>query len=339
MKTHKNNIRTIFILFSFFYFLNAAAQVPNKMSYQAIVRNASNALVANSNVRIQISILQTTATGTAVYVERHLKTTNADGLAAIEIGGGTLVSGNFATIDWSTGPFFIKTETDPTGGTTFTISGTSQMLSTPYALFAAKSADNINSWNKLGNNATTSTHFIGTTNASSLRLVTDNSERIRITSLGNTGINKINPSEKLDIEGNLRISGALMPNNNAGSQDQVLLSDGAGAAPVWSTFKFGNIPATTEISKYFGFLTITTPWLTNTQRQFRIPAPYIRVDSAVSLTFRGSPYSPAIHDNLLIYNVIAIAGEIIITTFNKGATINGSIASPSQIPVAVMGMF
>ncbi len=112
------------------------AQAPNKMSYQAIIRNTSNALVGNSAVGMRISILQTSASGTAVYVETQTPTTNANGLASIEIGGGTVVSGNFTTIDWANGPYFLKTETDPAGGTNYTITGTSQFLSVPYALFS-----------------------------------------------------------------------------------------------------------------------------------------------------------------------------------------------------------
>jgi hypothetical protein len=116
------------------------AQSPNKMSYQAVIRNTSNALVTNSAVGMRISILQTTPSGTAVYVETQTPTTNANGLASIEIGGGTVVSGNFSTIDWASGPYFVKTETDPAGGTSYTITGTSQLLSVPYALHA-KSTD------------------------------------------------------------------------------------------------------------------------------------------------------------------------------------------------------
>lgn len=112
------------------------AQSPNKMSYQAVIRNTSNSLVTNSTVGMRISILQTTPSGTAVYVETQSPTTNANGLVSIEIGGGTLVSGNFATIDWENGPYFVKTETDPTGGSNYTISGTSQLLSVPYALYS-----------------------------------------------------------------------------------------------------------------------------------------------------------------------------------------------------------
>jgi hypothetical protein len=118
------------------------AQAPEKMSYQAVVRDASNALVTNQAVGMQISILQTTTTGTAVYVETQNPTTNANGLVSLEIGSGTVVSGDFSTIDWADGPYFIKTETDPTGGTTYTIAGTSQLMSVPYALHS-KTAESI----------------------------------------------------------------------------------------------------------------------------------------------------------------------------------------------------
>ena len=112
------------------------SQAPNKMSYQAVIRNSSNALVTNTSIGMRISILQTSSSGTAVYVETQTPTTNANGLASIEIGGGTLVTGNFANINWANGPYFIKTETDPIGGTNYTITGTSQLLSVPYALFS-----------------------------------------------------------------------------------------------------------------------------------------------------------------------------------------------------------
>jgi hypothetical protein len=94
-------------------------------------------LVTNQIVGMQISILQGSANGTAVYVEAQTPTTNANGLASIEIGGGNLVSGNFASINWVNGPYFIKTETDTAGGTNYTITGTSQLLSVPYAMYAA----------------------------------------------------------------------------------------------------------------------------------------------------------------------------------------------------------
>jgi len=121
--------------------ISVFAQAPDKMSYQAVIRNSTNNLVASNPVGMRISILQGTPTGTAVYVETQTPTTNVNGLASIEVGSGTLVSGNFSTINWGAGPYFIKTETDPTGGTSYTITGTSQLLSVPYALHAKTAAN------------------------------------------------------------------------------------------------------------------------------------------------------------------------------------------------------
>jgi hypothetical protein len=119
------------------------AQAPEKMSYQAVVRDAGGALVSDAAVGMRISILQSTTTGTAVYVETHSPTSNENGLVSIEIGTGN-TSGDFSTIDWSAGPYFIKTETDPTGGSNYTISGTSQLMSVPFALHA-KVAESVSS--------------------------------------------------------------------------------------------------------------------------------------------------------------------------------------------------
>jgi hypothetical protein len=104
------------------------AQAPQKMSYQAVIRDGANALVANQTVGMQVSILQGSASGTAVYVETHNVITNINGLVSIEIGGGTVTVGSFAAIDWANGPYFIKTETDPAGGTNYTITGTTQLF-------------------------------------------------------------------------------------------------------------------------------------------------------------------------------------------------------------------
>ena len=118
------------------------AQTPEKMSYQAVIRNSSDTFVTNQSVGMQISILQGSISGTEVYKERHFPNTNANGLVSIEIGTGTVVSGDFSTIDWADGSYFIKTETDLNGGANYTITGTSQLLSVPYALHA-KTAETV----------------------------------------------------------------------------------------------------------------------------------------------------------------------------------------------------
>jgi hypothetical protein len=127
------------------------AQAPNKMSYQAVIRNSSNALVTGQRVGMRISILQGSTNDTGVYVETQTPITNANGLVSIEIGGGTVVAGNFSNINWANGPYFVKTETDPSGGTSYSISGTSQLLSVPYALYAANAGSAVGGF----------THYIG----------------------------------------------------------------------------------------------------------------------------------------------------------------------------------
>jgi len=120
------------------------AQAPGKMSYQAVIRNSNDQLVTDHAVGMKISILQGSEGGTAVYTETQTTATNANGLVSIEIGGET----GFDAIDWSKGPYFIKTETDPEGLANYSISGTSELLSVPYALFSANGSGGL-------------THYIG----------------------------------------------------------------------------------------------------------------------------------------------------------------------------------
>jgi hypothetical protein len=116
---------------------------PEQISYQAVVRDATNATVANKVVGMRISVLQATEVGTAVYVETQTPTTNANGLLSIYIGAGTVGSGVFYDIDWSTGPYFIKTEIDPDGGTTYGITGATQLVSVPFALYAKTAGNDV----------------------------------------------------------------------------------------------------------------------------------------------------------------------------------------------------
>ena len=81
------------------------AQAPQRMSFQAVVRDDADALIVNGNVGMRISVLQGTPSGAAVYVETHAATTNNNGLATLEIGSGAVVSGTFSNIDWASGPY------------------------------------------------------------------------------------------------------------------------------------------------------------------------------------------------------------------------------------------
>lgn len=118
--------------------LFVAAQAPEKFTYQAVVRDASNQLVTNTSVGVQVAILQNGAgdQGTPVYLERHVQNTNANGLVTLKVGEGTVLFGNFNTINWKSGVFFLDVGIDPAGGSDYSIWSTQQMLSVPYALYA-----------------------------------------------------------------------------------------------------------------------------------------------------------------------------------------------------------
>lgn len=125
-----------FIIYILAFLLTAEVfgQAPEKFTYQAVVRDANGALLANSNVDILLGILQGSATGTIVFEESHSSaTTNANGLVTLEIGTGTPVIGSVADIDWGDGPYFLVVETTVNGAI---ISASSELLSVPYALHA-----------------------------------------------------------------------------------------------------------------------------------------------------------------------------------------------------------
>lgn len=129
------------------------AQTPQSFNYQAIARDGSGNLLANKAIGLQLSILDGSATGTVVYAETFSLTTNDLGLFTLGVGTGSVVSGSFSAISWSTGSKYLKTELDPTGGTHYTINGTAQLLSVPYALYANASGSSANnSWTASGNN-------------------------------------------------------------------------------------------------------------------------------------------------------------------------------------------
>ena len=114
-----------------------SAQVPQAFNYQAVARDASGTLMANQGIAVKISILQGFSPGTLVYSERHTPTTNQFGLFTVAIGQGSVLSGTFNTVAWSSGNYWLKVEMDPTGGTTYTTMGTSQLLTVPFAMYAA----------------------------------------------------------------------------------------------------------------------------------------------------------------------------------------------------------
>jgi hypothetical protein len=115
------------------------AQVPSGFSFQAVIRDQEDKLVMQQNVGIRIAILQGSSTGTEVYAETHQPQSNAFGLVSFVIGQGDNASSDFDQIDWADGPYYIKTETDPLGGISYSITVTRELLSVPFAMYAANS--------------------------------------------------------------------------------------------------------------------------------------------------------------------------------------------------------
>lgn len=135
-KPNTNIMKTklLFIACTLMMACNLQAQAPEKFNYQGIARSSSGEALANQALGVQISILDGS---TAEYVETHTVTTNGFGLYTLQIGTGTPVSGTMSGVTWSTGNKFIKVGIDPNGGSNYTALGTTELLSVPYALYAA----------------------------------------------------------------------------------------------------------------------------------------------------------------------------------------------------------
>ncbi len=107
-------------------------QAKKNFSYQSVIRDQNNHLVVNTAVGIKISILQGSENGGIVYSEIQNPTSNDNGLVSISIGSRS----GFEEINWSSGPYFLKTEVDFAGGTNYTIPSVMEILSVPYAVHA-----------------------------------------------------------------------------------------------------------------------------------------------------------------------------------------------------------
>jgi hypothetical protein len=135
--------KTIFTFLSallLFVFANQTlAQVPQGFNYQAVARNSAGVVIANTTLGIKLSVHLGSASGTEVYTESHSPTTNQFGLFTVTVGQGSVLSGTFGTIDWSTGNYWLEVGLDSSNGTSYTSMGASRLLTVPYAMYAANS--------------------------------------------------------------------------------------------------------------------------------------------------------------------------------------------------------
>jgi len=117
------------------------AQAPQGFNYQAVARSSNGSVLQNTTIAVRISILDVSLTGNIIYSELHHPNTNQFGLFTLVIGNGLVLSGNFASISWGNSNKFLKVELDPANGTNYSLIGTSQLLSVPYALYAEKAGN------------------------------------------------------------------------------------------------------------------------------------------------------------------------------------------------------
>jgi trimeric autotransporter adhesin len=133
--------KIVIVCFLNFVSIVALAQAPQKISYQAVARNNSGSFIPNQNIGVKFIIYQGSIGGTISYAETHAVTTNSFGLFFAVIGGGSPTQGNFSTILWGTGTYFVETLIDPAGGTSYSTIGAQQLVSVPYALYAEKAGN------------------------------------------------------------------------------------------------------------------------------------------------------------------------------------------------------
>lgn len=195
-------------LFSFLLVLGSAlvmAQAPQAVKYQTVVRSDDGTIFPQQQMDFKVSILQGSATGTTVYSEEHFLATNANGMVTFKIGLGSVVSGEFAAIDWGSDSHYIKVEARLQGAPSYNLMGVDEFTSVPYAFFANSTQESNLLWQQNGNDI----FYTG----------------------GNVGIDTDSPTEALTIGQNSRLQLSTTKNTLTYAAVMNLLWDEPDAKP------------------------------------------------------------------------------------------------------------
>lgn len=130
--------RSILLLFVVFGLTTGWAQAPYQFNFQAVARNLAGNPMTNTTVDFRLSIVQGDPDGAVVYIETQSTQTNNFGLANLLVGSGVADLGNLATLDWMSGPYFLRIELADNDGN-YLLVGSSPLMSVPYALHAKTS--------------------------------------------------------------------------------------------------------------------------------------------------------------------------------------------------------
>lgn len=150
---------------------------------------------------------------------------------------------------------------------------------------------------------------------------------------GGVGIGNNAPTEALDITGNIKFSGALMPNNSAGTAGQVLTSSGGGV-PTWTTPSAGLSGGTTNyVTKWTSPTTLSSSSLlfdngTNVGIGTVTPNQKLNVNGNISLDDAAAIAAPS---RVIGFPTASVGnhGNLTIqaksTVFSGGANFGGSL--------------
>jgi hypothetical protein len=310
----KNILLTLLVCFSY---MNSNAQAPQGIPYQSVIRNGSGALMINQAIHIRFSIHDSTMLGTIVYQETHTSTTTNLGMVILSIGQGTPSTGTFSAINWGVNSKFMQVELDAAGGNNYTDLGTQQMMSVPYALYAASS----------GGNATGSIPILQTGSVSGISYTTATASANLISNNGKIILAKgiclsvnANPTEAdaVIVPGNSLgnyTSGLsnLMPNTTY--YVRAFATSTAGTA-------YGDVANFSTLS--LNIPTITTDTLSNISNQSAFAKATITDDGGSAITERGFCVStssmPTVNDTKIQVNTTSLSYNSTITSLLTNTT-------------------
>lgn len=192
--------------------LNAQVAPPQAFSFQATILNAKSKPVDNKLISLKISILQDNSNGFPVYSEDFHPTTDQNALVSVQIGEGNVLTGNFASIDWSAFRYFLKVEVDFKGGNAYQLLSVTQLLSVPYALYAGSAGSAGDAVSITGDQTITGNKSF--TKDVSVNGLKANKANQTLNIDGKVGISKTDAAYNLDVSGDINFTGTLYNNGS-----------------------------------------------------------------------------------------------------------------------------
>jgi uncharacterized protein (TIGR02145 family) len=252
-------------------------QVPHITNYQAVIRDNTGQIIANTEVKITIDILQGSPSGGVTYTDVFFPVTDEFGLVNLTIGTGDTAA--FSLVDWQHGPFFIRVSLNDTE------MGTSQLVSVPYALFAERAGNAFNGdYNQLINkpdftlwdkDSTDNVHLTGD------QTIAGNKTFTGTISAGNNRITSVGtPSNNSDAANKAYVDAVLQELSRAGAiaidADGNIYSTVRIGSQVWmgenlKTTKYNdgtNIPLVTDSAVWFNLTTPAYCWYENDEATY-----------------------------------------------------------------------